>query len=200
MDDDSGIGLLVVAAGVILVVYIIGLVLAAIVVTVAVLLLLGLALFVALAVGAGTNLGIRHGLGLFARVRQVEASPAAAQRGLGVIYGAPWLLLLCLTPLLLHPVGTLAWMAGLLVSVPAYYWTWWNGHYVPNRTALTEGQRDAIAIPEFHLTVSWPMDATMQAEEQILYARLLGRKLLTTYQAKVWMLEAKETLRERFRV
>lgn len=200
MDDDSGAGaiiaLVLVAGAISVVVMVIG----AIVVTIAVGALALMTTVAFLGAGAVLNLAVRHGISLLGALTKSEASPTAARRGLAAVYAAPLVLLGLTLPLLANPLGLIAWVGGLFLSLPAYYWAWWNGHLAQNQIELSASRNWTVEIPEIHLEVSRPMDATMRAEEKILLAQLQARRALAGFQAKVWTMEARAHVREQWKL
>lgn len=198
MDDDSGAGALVGLALLLGALYLVLLVIGAILATIAIGALALMTTLAFLAVGAGINLGVRHGISLLGAITKNETSSTAARRGLAAVYAAPLVLLGVTLPLLASPLGVLAWAGGLFLSLPAYYWTWWNGHLARSQIQLSDSRNWTVEIPEIHLEVSRPMDATMQAEEKILFAQFQARRALAGFQTKVWMLEAKARVREQW--
>lgn len=171
MDGDSGLGGLAAILPVITVI-----------VLIAGLIGFFLALAGFFAAGVGINLLVRACIGTVAESEKPEPSTHAARLALAVIYAVPFVLLFLTAPYLWSQdaVGQLICTGGLCLSMPAYYWTWWNG--VLNLRIIKPG----AAVSEVRFSVPFKIDDTMHAEERILWARLRAWFILRRFDARIW--------------
>lgn len=201
MDDDSGLGCL---AGVFFVLILLAAVIRIIIIVLtaivtAMMILVGIALAVAffLATGVGTNLLVRVGIGLVAKRPASKVTTSMVRWGLAAVYAAPWLLLLIGIPVLgaRGLAGQIIWLGALFLSVPAYYWTWWDGHLKSFPIHFNGPLQPPTNTPEMDFRVPFQFDITMQAEERIIFADLRAREILGAFQLQLWLLDLRARIK-----
>lgn len=205
MEDDSGLGCL---AGLLFILVILYLIVKAIIMlltalVIAVMVLVGVALLIAVFLGAGVgvNLLVRFGISLIVERRELAVTTRTVRWGLAAVYGAPWVLLLVGIPAVaIHgSLGPLVWLGCLLLSMPAYYWTWWKGHLPSFAIPLNGSLQPATNTPEIQFSVPFQFDISMQAEERILYAELRARQILGGHELRLWMHDIQIRVKEWWR-